>query len=81
MDTHQIWIIVRKDTTSAREDYYRYAAQPCISWEEAFDTLSENAYPNVLDVTYIDNGATGHEIDPETGEIVAEWIIKMVGRL
>lgn len=81
MDTHQIWIIVRKDTTSARDDDYRYVAQPCISWEEAFLILSENAYPNVLDITYIENGAIGYEIDPETGENVGEWIIKMVGRL
>lgn len=83
MRDHSIWVVVEKYNTTKRDDDYRYAGSPCITYEEALDLMNCHvSYGNECTLDeLVEDGAYYDEIDTYTGEIVKSYFIKRIGRL
>ena len=80
---HNIWVVVEKYNSTNKDDDYRYAGAPCTDYEEAFDLMNSHVYfDSKLEVCkLVEDGAYYDEINPETGEVVKQYIIKKIGRM
>ena len=81
---HDIWVVVERYNGTRKDDDYRYAGAPCMSYEEAVDLMGSRAsFDTKLELAkYVrDDGAYYDEINSETGEVVKQYIIKKIGRM
>ena len=80
---HDIWVVVEKYNATKRDDDYRYAGAPCTSYGEAVDLMySHVGYDSVVTLCkVVKDGSYFDETNPETGEIIKEYIIKKIGKM
>lgn len=80
---HDIWVVVEKYNATKRDDDYRYAGAPCISYGEAVDLMYNHVgYDSVVTLRkVVEDGSYFDETNPETGEVVKEYIIKKIGKM
>lgn len=80
---HTIWVVVERYNNTNKDDDYRYAGAPCIGYDEAIDLMNAHAqFDNKLELCkLVEDGAYYDEINPETGEVVKQYIIKKIGMM
>lgn len=74
--------VVERDFSIADPDFRdRYIGVPCRGFDEAKELcIAHLGYNNELHtVSYIDNGVRYAEIDSETGEILKEFFVRVIG--
>lgn len=74
--------VVERDYTIANPDFRdRYIGVPCYGFDEARELCAGHlSYHNELHVVdYIDSGVHYAETDHETGEILKEFFVRVVG--
>lgn len=78
---HSIWVVVMKANNTRKDGDYRYCGSPCLTWEEAYEVMKDHTIfdNNITLSRMVEDGAYYDEINPNTGEVVAEYIIKKVG--
>lgn len=82
-DEHSIWVVVMKANNTRKDGDYRYCGSPCFTWEEAYEVMKDHTiFDNNLSLCkMVEDGAYYDEINPETGEVVAQYIIKKIGTM
>jgi hypothetical protein len=74
--------VVERDYSIADPDFRdRYIGAPCRDFDEARELCAAHlGYRNKLNtVDYIDNGVRYAETDHETGEILKEFFVRVIG--
>lgn len=82
-DERAVWVVVMKANNTRKDGDYRYCGSPCFSWEEAYETMNDHGiFDNKISLSkMVEDGAYYDEINPETGEVVAQYIIKKIGMM
>lgn len=80
---HTIWVVVERYNNTKKDDDYRYAGAPCIGYDEAIDLMNAHVqFDNKLELCkLVEDGAYYDEINPETGEVVKQYLVKKIGMM
>lgn len=80
---HSIWVVVEKYNCTNKDGDYRYAGAPCMNYEEALELMNSHViFDNKLCLCkMVEDGAYYDEINPETGEVVKQYIVKKIGMM
>lgn len=73
-------IVIERDYSIALADWRdRMIGGVCHSFEEARELVCAHlGYHKDLHVSYVENGTDYNEMDPETGEILKSWFVRIV---
>ena len=73
-------VVIERDYSIRDEDLRdRYIGAPCRSFEEARELVyAHHHYGGDYNTSYVNNGTNYIEISGETGEILAEYFVRLI---